>query len=208
MPNSFSIRPATQADISALSRLVIQLYAAELPGALTGPIDGQEALFRFTLEANGESALKNRYVLCGKNRDILGTGMIQFSDEPTFERAPDGTVSRAFRLLGMPATLKLFATVARSLIGVQKHGDTNSALIHSVVVDETLRGKGVGVQLMTHLEEKIREHGVKRSRIQVLEDNIAAVPFYKKLGYKQIWKSPWWVSTLSWSSLEMEKGLT
>ena len=37
MPNSFSIRLATQADISALSRLVIQLYAAELPGALTGP---------------------------------------------------------------------------------------------------------------------------------------------------------------------------
>ena len=207
MPNSFSIRPAVQADTLALSRLVIQLYAAELPGALTGPIDGQEALFRFTLEANGENALKNRYVMCDENGNILATGMIQFSDEPTFERAPDGTVSNAFRLLGTPAALKLFLTVARSLIGVQKHEDMESALIHSVVVDQNLRGKGIGVQLMTHLEERIRKHGVKKSRLQVLEDNISAVPFYQKLGYKQISKSPWWVSLLSWSSLGMEKDL-
>lgn len=207
MPESFSIRPAVQADASALSRLVTQLYAAELPGALTGPIEGQEALFRFTLEANGENALKNRHVMGDENGNILATGMIQFSDEPTFERAPNGTVSNAFRLLGTPAALKLFLTVARSLIGVQQHKDMESALIHSVVVEQSLRGKGVGVQLMTHLEERIREHGVKKSRLQVLEDNTAAVLFYQKLGYKQVWKSPWWVSMLSWSSLGMEKDL-
>lgn len=203
----YTIRPATQTDVPAISRLLVQLYAVELPGALKGPVDKQAEMFHFTFEANGEIALRHRYVVCDSNGSVVGTGMIQFPNEPEFERAPDGTISRALHILGFFNTLQLFITVARSLVGVQKNRNPESATIHSVVTDGSQRGKGVGALLMAHLESQIRAKGLKYSVLQVIEKNVEAIPFYTKLGYQKTLQSPWWVSLLAWSSFMMEKQL-
>jgi len=203
----YTIRPATQTDIPVISRLLVQLYAVELPGALKGPVDKQAEMFHFTFEANGEIALRHRYVVCDSNNTVVGTGMIQFPNEPEFERAPDGTISKALGILGFFNTLQLFITVARSLVGVQKNRNPESATIHSVVTDGSQRGKGVGALLMTHLESQIRARGLKYSVLQVIEKNVEAIPFYTKLGYQKTLQSPWWVSLLAWSSFMMEKQL-
>lgn len=202
---SYAIRPATENDIPEISRLIIQLYQSELPGALTGNLEMQGKLLRFTLEANGESALQNRYVLCDESGNVIGTGMIEFSGDKPYDRAPNGTVSKAFQTIGFKATLRLLGTVARSLVGVYQHRDSSSALIHSVVVERNQRGRGAGKKLMQDLELVIRKRGVTHMRLQVLESNAEARHFYEKLGYQEIWRSSWWQALLSWRNLVMEK---
>lgn len=201
----YTVRPAEQKDVEAISRLLVQLYAAELPGALKGPVEKQEQLFRFTFKVNSENALKHRYVLCDENEAVVGTGMIQFADEAAFERAPDGLIAEARRVLGVANTLQLLLTVARSMVGVRKENDKDSAVIHSVVVDSSQRGKGAGTALMQGLEGAIRVRGVKKAVLQVLENNVEAIPFYTRLGYRKTVRSPWWINLLAWSSWRMEK---
>ncbi|MCC6260073.1 MAG: hypothetical protein IT311_04340, partial [Anaerolineales bacterium] len=47
--NEITVRPANVEDIPALADLLVQLYAAELPGALTAPFAQQSRLLQFTL---------------------------------------------------------------------------------------------------------------------------------------------------------------
>ncbi|GAB4542067.1 MAG: GNAT family N-acetyltransferase [Anaerolineales bacterium] len=203
----FHVHPAALSDIPRIAQLIQELYQAELPGALSGSASGQLELFEFTLQANGESALKNRYMLRDESGQTLGSGMIEFPREGGFERAPNGTIAKAFRAIGFFATLKLLGTVARSLLGVHRGQDLNSALIHSVVVVEAARGAGAGSALMNHLEGEIRARGLKRARLQVLANNLAALRFYARRGYKEIWRLSGWRAALSWASLIMEKEL-
>lgn len=45
------------------------------------------------------------------------------------------------------------------------------------------QGKRIGTTLITHLERKAREIGLKRIRLRTLEKADQAVNFYRKLGY-------------------------
>lgn len=204
---AFTIRPAIGTDIPDLARLIVELYHSELPGALSGSQAGQERLLAYTLHANGEAALTNRLVVCDDQQQVIGTGMLQFSNEPAYERAPRGTIAAAVRELGIGPTLKLASVVARSLIGVYRHTDPQSALIHSVVITAAARGQGAGQTLMAALEEQIRSRGLTRSRLQVLANNTAAQRFYRRCGYDEIWRLDGWRARLGWPSLVMEKVL-
>lgn len=204
---ALTVRPATQADLPDLARLIAELYQSELPGVLTGPVEKQAELLRFTLEANGDKAVRHRFVLCNDHGAIIGTGMIEFPGDERFERAPDGTVAAALRSLGMLRAVHLFGAVARSLLGVYRHNDPQSALIHSVVVTAHERGRGAGAVLMDHLELTIRAHRYARARLQVLAWNTAAQRFYARRGYVEIWRLSGWRATLSWPSVVMEKSL-
>ncbi len=204
---AFTVRPATQADIPDLARLIVELYQAEMPGVLTGPVEKQIELLRFTLEANGDKAVHHRYVLCNERGMVIGTGMIEFPGNGRFERAPNGTVATAFRTLGVFPALRLFSAVARTLFGVYRHTDPHSALIHTVVVTGSERSRGAGAILMHDLECTIREHGYARARLQVLAWNTRAQRFYQRLGYTAIWRLSGWRALLSWPSVVMEKAL-
>jgi len=205
---AFTVRPATSADISALARLIVELYHAELPGLLSGSQRGQEQLLAYTLRANGEVALNNRLVVCDEQQHVVGTGMVQFPTEPAYERAPRGTIAVALRELGVVPTLKLAMAVVRTLFGMYRHTNPHSALIHSVVVSAAVRGNGAGQQLMSALEAQIQARGLERSRLQVLQHNTAAQRFYRRLGYREIWRLDGWHARLGWPSLVMEKELS
>ncbi len=204
--NRVAVRPATATDLPDLARLMVDLYQAELPGALTGPRAGREELLAYTLQANGAVAFRNRFVVCAGER-VLGTGMIQFPDEPVYERAPRGTLMTAFRAIGVGPSLRLLLTVARSLVTIYRDRDRNSGLIHSVVVSADARGKGVGRLLMAALEAQIRDHGLPRACLQVLASNTAAQRLYYRLGYRVIWQTTGWQTTVGWPSLVMAKEL-
>jgi len=205
---AFTVRPATSADISALARLIVELYHAELPGLLSGSQRGQEQLLAYTLRANGEVALNNRLVVCDEQQHVVGTGMVQFPTEPAYERAPRGTIAVALRELGVVPTLKLAMAVVRTLFGMYRYTNPHSALIHSVVVSAAVRGNGAGQQLMSALEAQIQARGLERSRLQVLQHNTAAQHFYRRLGYREIWRLDGWYARLGWPSLVMEKELS
>ena len=134
--------------------------------------------------------------------------MVQFPTEPAYERAPQGTIAVALRELGVVPTLKLAMAVVRTLFGMYRHTNPHSALIHSVVVSAAVRGNGAGQQLMRALEAQIQARGLERSRLQVLQHNTAAQRFYRRLGYREIWRLDGWYARLGWPSLVMEKELS
>ncbi|MCC6301144.1 MAG: GNAT family N-acetyltransferase [Anaerolineales bacterium] len=204
---AISIRPAKREDIPVLANLLAQLYAAELPGALTGPIAPQSDLLRFTLEAQPTQALKNRYVLCGSDDRALATGMIQFPTEPPFDRAPAGTIQMAAKLLGYRDTGRLLLTVARSRIGVYSQRRTDTALLHSIVVNAERRKQGLGRLILSALERAVAEQGYRWVELQVLAGNESARRLYSQCGYQEIWRTPRWMAALSWSSCAMRKAL-
>ncbi len=202
---TFTIRPATINDVPDIARLIVELYHAELPSALRGTRSGQERLVAYTLRANGEAALAHRYVVCDEQQQMIGTGMVQFPGAPVFERAPRGTIAVALCEIGLLPTLQLAATVSRTLFGVYRHDDQQSALIHSVVVAAAARGRGAGQVLIAALEDRIRARGLARARLQVLASNTGAQRFYHRLGYREVWRLEGWRARLGWPSLVMEK---
>lgn len=52
------------------------------------------------------------------------------------------------------------------------------------------RRQGLGRQLLTELEGRFRDIGVRRVRLETATDNAAAIAFYERLGYKKVAHSP------------------
>ncbi|MCW4007679.1 MAG: ribosomal protein S18-alanine N-acetyltransferase [Candidatus Bathyarchaeota archaeon] len=55
-------------------------------------------------------------------------------------------------------------------------------------VEPTYRRKGIAQRLLAGIESMLREKGVKECRLEVREDNVAALNLYRKLGYKVVGK--------------------
>lgn len=58
----------------------------------------------------------------------------------------------------------------------------------TIDVSPSHRRKGVGIKLLQELEKIFRDRRVKVSRLEVREDNLAALSLYQKLGYKKVGK--------------------
>jgi ribosomal-protein-alanine N-acetyltransferase len=58
--------------------------------------------------------------------------------------------------------------------------------ILTIDVSPSHRRKGVGIKLLQELEKIFRNKQVKVSRLEVREDNVAALNLYQKLGYRKV----------------------
>lgn len=206
--STVTVRPAQAADLDSIAHLLRQLYAAELPGALSGSVLGQERVLRFTLEANNQRGLHRRYVACTAAGQVVATAALEVPGEAPYERAPDGTIGISLKEMGYGPTIRLLLTVARSMVGGYRPSLSDAAFLHSVVVDESQRGQGVGAILMRAMEDYARADGYSSMLLQVLATNQPAQRLYAQLGYQQIWQSPGWSRLFSWSSYVLQKGLT
>ncbi|MDI9246903.1 ribosomal protein S18-alanine N-acetyltransferase [Marinobacter sp. CHS3-4] len=96
---------------------------------------------------------------------------------------------RSFRrFLDMPRDRLIVAESAEGLVGyclVLMSAATRLARIYSIAVLPTLRGKGVGQQLIERAEAEAVEADRIVMRLEVREDNAAAIKLYKRLGYRQ-----------------------
>jgi GNAT superfamily N-acetyltransferase len=74
------------------------------------------------------------------------------------------------------------------IIGVGRLDFTENlgSQIRFMAVDDRYQGKGIGRQLMEHMEETARNKGCKETILHARE---IALPFYEKLGYRSIEKS-------------------
>ncbi len=74
------------------------------------------------------------------------------------------------------------------IIGVGRLDFTENlgSQIRFMAVDERYQGKGIGRQLMEHMEEIARNKGCKETILHARE---IALPFYEKLGYRSIEES-------------------
>ncbi|MGQ9506979.1 MAG: ribosomal protein S18-alanine N-acetyltransferase [Candidatus Bathycorpusculaceae bacterium] len=60
--------------------------------------------------------------------------------------------------------------------------------ILTIDVSPSHRRRGVAQRLLQKIEENFKEKGVKSCRLEVREDNVAALRLYQKLGYTQVAK--------------------
>lgn len=60
------------------------------------------------------------------------------------------------------------------------------AIVQSLVVDETLRGQGLGAAMMAHAEDWAQERGFKTIALHTQTHRHDARAFYGKLGYDEI----------------------
>ena len=66
----------------------------------------------------------------------------------------------------------------------------NTSFGHILTVDiaPTYRRKGIAQKLLQEIETIFRKKGIKECRLEVREDNVAALNLYQKLGYKKVGK--------------------
>lgn len=66
----------------------------------------------------------------------------------------------------------------------------NTSFGHILTIDIALayRRKGIAQKLLHEIETIFREKGIKECRLEVREDNVAALDLYQKLGYKKVGK--------------------
>jgi ribosomal protein S18 acetylase RimI-like enzyme len=174
------LRRATTDDIGALSRLLVQLYAHELPGMLRGKVESQVELARRLLHS---APLGRRYVL-ERAGDVVGMGCLATLDEPRPE-IPPRVLLQAPLVMGPANGVWSIVGAARGLLTIAAPPQHDEGQIHSVVVDETCRGEGLGGVILRHLEEDAIGLGKRRAVLQVITSNVRARAFYRSAGYSE-----------------------
>lgn len=205
MPSTIELRAATPADTFVLADLLVQLYAAEIPGALVGSLAAKRALLRYTLHAENYAGLHGRFIAHDQHGAIVGMAAARLPTEPTVQRAPAGTIRMAYTLLGFRNASRMLGTLARSLVAPTPPLPTDHAYVHGVVVVAEQRGRGVGAQIMHKLEAHLSEVGMRGVQLQVLIDNSAAQRLYERLGYGVVGRSPRWMDRLTFATNTMLK---
>lgn len=69
---------------------------------------------------------------------------------------------------------------------VYDEGNVLTGHILTIDVSPSHRRKGVGIKLLLELEKVFKGKDTKICRLEVREDNIAALSLYRKLGYRKI----------------------
>jgi ribosomal protein S18 acetylase RimI-like enzyme len=174
------LRRATTGDIGVLSRLLVQLYAHELPGMLTGKVDVQVELARRLLQS---APLGRRYVL-ERAGEVVGMGCLATHDAPRPE-VPARALLQAPVVMGPLHGIRSILGAARGLLTIADPPERDEGQIHSVVVDDTCRGEGLGGVMLRHLEQDAIGLGKRRAVLQVISSNAAARAFYRSAGYSE-----------------------
>lgn len=98
-----------------------------------------------------------------------------------------------YNLLIHPNSINLIArsgkTIVGFIIGITYYED--SLLIGHILTIDVLpeyRRRGIGAKLLSEIEKIFIERGVLKCRLEVREDNTAAIALYKKFGYLKVRK--------------------
>jgi len=87
------------------------------------------------------------------------------------------------------ATARVLAAVdARGLLGkavVFFRRNSRIARLYSIAVADAARGRGLGEVLVRAVERAARARGCARLRLEVRQDNAAAIRLYERLGYRR-----------------------
>lgn len=88
-------------------------------------------------------------------------------------------------------SISLVAKEDKKIIGfiigmIYIEGKTLTGHILTIDISPIHRRKGIGIKLLQEIEKIFRERGVKTCRLEVREDNVAALNLYQKLGYKKV----------------------
>jgi ribosomal protein S18 acetylase RimI-like enzyme len=147
---------------------------------LRGDVEAQIKLARSLLHS---APLGRRYVL-ERRGEIVGMGGLATHDEPRPE-TPLRVLLQAPVVMGPVNGIWTILGAARGLLTIADPPEHDEAQIHSVVVDETRRGEGLGGVILRHLEEEAIGLGKRRAVLQVITSNVGARAFYRSAGYSE-----------------------
>ena len=64
--------------------------------------------------------------------------------------------------------------------------DGRTATINRLAISPDEQGKGLGKSLIAELEQKLQKRGIKKVAIMIHVGNTQVIPFYEKLGFKEM----------------------
>jgi ribosomal protein S18 acetylase RimI-like enzyme len=92
------------------------------------------------------------------------------------------TAYHVARIAGLASLLRLMtrsAPLARA-----KEAEDDDYFVAHLAVAPGFRGRGLGTVLMAHAEAAARRHALRNLALTVATDNVAAISFYRGLGFK------------------------
>lgn len=103
------------------------------------------------------------------------------------------TKQQIAQLLISPNSISLIARENHEIVGFiigMLTAEDNMLVGHVLTIDVALsnRRKGVGIKLLHEIEKIFKNKQAKVCRLEVREDNVAALSLYQKLGYKKVAK--------------------
>jgi ribosomal-protein-alanine acetyltransferase len=110
---------------------------------------------------------------------------IECFDKEAFTKLQIASLLKDYNSINLIA--KLESEIVGFIIGML-YFERNSLVGHILTIDVSVgyRRKGIAEKLMQEIEKIFKEKGVAACRLEVREDNVAALNLYKKLGYKKI----------------------
>ena len=81
------------------------------------------------------------------------------------------------------AAVERGALLGKALVFLR--ADTDIARLYSIAVADAARGRGLGAMLLAAAERAARARGAQRMRLEVRQDNGAAIQLYERRGYRR-----------------------
>jgi ribosomal protein S18 acetylase RimI-like enzyme len=107
------------------------------------------------------------------------------------ERSPI-TETYVMQYLDSPTSTILLAETQGNVVGLLSYSlrpdlyhAANSCLIEEIVVQESMRGRGVGSTLLTELLSRLSSKDCAEVSLAVMSDNTGAIRFYKRHGLRE-----------------------
>jgi len=121
---------------------------------------------------------------------------------PQLTRAPIPTPEELQKLIDSPSVLILARApgadgqiVGAATLGVFRTPSGLHAHVEDVIVDESMRGQGIGEALVNHLLENAREMKLQGVSLTCNPRRVAANQLYQKMGFKK------WETNVYWYEL-------
>ena len=104
-------------------------------------------------------------------------GLIRPWNDPRKDIARKMTVQQELFVVGvMNGTI-----VASAMAGYEGH----RGWVNYLAVDPRYRRDGLGRRLMSYVEKRLAKLGCPKINIQIRQDNLEAIAFYKRIGFKK-----------------------
>lgn len=195
------LRPVTAADTAALAELVAQLYHAEEPRVLRGPLAGRLRLFGHLVAHELATGGHGRFLAVDDAGTPLGSASVRLHNDPAPGVLPPGLFATAIRSVGLTDTLRFYGYLVRGSLSSETPLRRDECYIYSVVVHEGARRRGVGAAMMEQIEAYARRAGMSAALLRVMSSNDSARRLYRRLGYRTVARTS---PLLSWLGVPSE----
>ena len=170
-------RKATPNDIDAVAKIYEKIHAAEAAGEFT------------TGWIRGVYPVRDTAVSAVERGDLF-----VLDDWDTTERSAeikDGDISegaeaKKMEIRGAAVINQIQVDVYENAPWKHEAADDEVCVIHCLVIDPDLKGKGYGREFVRFYERYAKENGMPELRIDTNEINLAARGLYGSLGYEEV----------------------